>query len=1172
MRKSYGNTWWGKQWLNALNQIDFSNRLPRGRTYANKGLARNIQIHDNKITAEVQGSRPRPYKVSFTVPPFSNQEKAKITETVIENPMHLSSLLNRQLPPALMELCAAKGVALFPASWNDIEGACSCPDWAVPCKHMASVIYLIANEIDQNPFLVFELHRFDLFEALKKAGYTSQESQDIRILSLARLWEDLTDGISSSKQPVLNLDQIDFSVIPPLKEDLMAILSGQPVFFPAGNFKKIITENYHQLIKGLGKRSTTDTPSTALDIQKDLIEDLEIILSEKGAFLDVSFRDKDGKVLFNFEKIDALIDWLEELSFSRIQQYTPGLRGLWIAWLYARQLAKQGAVIPQLLVSENKQYLVRWIPALLNSVVKNIHDLVGALVPENILFYKVGTKIKQPITADFFTALASIFLTYLVTKHAKVKDRLWPIEVVQLFFNQKAEPFNDYETKDYPVAIQLWLNKFYIIEKDFVPVIKVDDSEEGFAVEVAFEDKRKKTRPVFGLKSLLEKKQYADIRMDALRDLAMLSEYFSGIGDLVKLKGKVPLLFDEIEFVDILFKILPTIRLFGIKVVLPKALRKIIKPQLSMQVSAGNAGVVKKKSLVNLDELLNFDWRIALGDKTISRAEFLKMIKQFKGIVRYQNEYLFFDEAELTKLIHALENPPELDGQELLQIALADEYKGASIELTPELRQLMDELLSSKTIEPPISLEATLRPYQQRGYEWLYKNTKLGFGSLLADDMGLGKTLQVITTLLKLKEEGSLDEQKALVIVPTTLLTNWDKEIKKFGPELITHIYHGANRKLKPIEDADVLLTTYGVARGEVAKLQKYNWLIMVIDEAQNIKNPATAQTKAIKKLKVPIKVAMSGTPVENRMSEYWSVFDFANKGYLGTLKKFKDEYAKPIEADRDLVKLEKFKKITAPFIMRRVKSDKSIIKDLPDKIEQDQFCQLTPEQAAIYQSVVDKTLKRVETAEGMERKGLVLMLITALKQICNHPYQYLKKGDKAANLSGKTILLFQLLQQILDNGEKTLIFTQYQQMGKLLQELLADNFSLDAPFLHGGISRKGRDAMVEDFQNNRSTRVMILSLKAGGTGLNLTEASNVIHYDLWWNPAVEAQATDRAYRIGQKRNVMVHRFITQQTFEEKINELLKSKKELANLTVANGEKWIGNYDDAELRELVSLR
>jgi len=1160
MRKSYGNTWWGKQWLNALNQIDFSNRLPRGRTYANKGLARNIQIEGNKISAEVQGTRPLPYKVSFTIPAFSNKEKAKIIEMVIEH------------PPALMELCARKGVALFPDSWNDLEGSCSCPDWAVPCKHMASVLYLIANEIDQNPFLVFELHEFDLFEALKKAGYTTQEHQDIRILSIARLWEDLTEGKRSRKQPILNLDQIDFSVIPFLKEDLMTILSDRPVFFPVGNFKKILSGNYDRLTKGLIKNEKKETHSTALDLQKDSIEDLEIILSEKGAFLDVSFRDKSDKVLFSFAKVDELTDWLDGLSFLRVQQYAPALRGLWIAWIYARQLAKQGAIIPQLLAEKNEECIVRWIPALLNPVVKNLHDLVGALVPEDILFYKVGTKIKQPITADFFTALVSVFLTRLISKHADIKDRFWPIEVVQLFFNQKSEPFNDYENKDYPIAIQLWLNKFYIIEKAFVPVIKVDDSEEGFAVEVAFEDKRKKTRPVFGLKSLLEKKQYADIRMDALRDLAMLSEYFSGISDLVKLKGKVPLLFDEIEFVEILFKILPTIRLFGIKVVLPKALRKIIKPQLSMQISAENSGMVKKKSLVNLDELLNFDWRIALGDTTISRTEFLKMIKQFKGIVRYQNQYIFFDEAELTKLIQALENPPELDGQELLQIVLADEYKGASIEITPELRQLIDELLSSETVEPPISLEATLRPYQQRGYEWLYKNTRLGFGSLLADDMGLGKTLQVITTLLKLKEEGRFDEQKALVIVPTTLLTNWDKEIKKFGPELITHIYHGTNRKLAPIEDADVLLTTYGVARGEVAKLQKYHWLIMVIDEAQNIKNPSTAQTKAIKKIKVPIKVAMSGTPVENRMSEYWSVFDFANKGYLGSLKKFTEEYAKPIEADRDLVKLEKFKKITAPFIMRRVKSDKSIIKDLPEKIEQDQFCQLTPEQAAIYQNVVDKTMKRVETAEGAERKGMVLMLITALKQICNHPYQYLKKGDKGANLSGKTLLLFQLLQQILDNGEKTLIFTQYQQMGTLLQELLADNFNLTAPFLHGGISRKGRDAMVEDFQNNRSTRVMILSLKAGGTGLNLTEASNVIHYDLWWNPAVEAQATDRAYRIGQKRNVMVHRFITQKTFEEKINELLKSKKELANLTVANGEKWIGDYDNEALRELVSLR
>ena len=483
---------------------------------------------------------------------------------------------------------------------------------------------------------------------------------------------------------------------------------------------------------------------------------------------------------------------------------------------------------------------------------------------------------------------------------------------------------------------------------------------------------------------------------------------------------------------------------------------------------------------------------------------------------------------------------------------------------------MIDNLLQGDQVETPKGLQATLRPYQQRGYEWLYKNTRVGFGSLIADDMGLGKTLQVITTLLKLKEDGELDKEKALIVVPTTLLTNWEKEIKKFAPSLNAFIYHGTNRKLDLLKESEVMITTYGVARGD-AHLQKKKWLIIVIDEAQNIKNPGTAQTKAIKKFKAPVKIAMSGTPVENRLSEYWSIFDFTNKGYLNTLAKFKTEFARPIETDRDQIKLEKFRKITEPFILRRLKSDKSIIKDLPDKIEIDQYCHLSPEQTALYENVVETTMQSIESSKGIERKGLVLKLITALKQVCNHPRQFLKKGDALPELSGKTAMLFSLIKEIQNTGEKTLIFTQYQEMGKLLVEMLEAEFNLEIPFLHGGVSRKGRDEMVDQFQNNRATRILILSLKAGGTGLNLTAASNVIHYDLWWNPAVEAQATDRAYRIGQKNNVMVHRFITQGTFEEKINQLLLNKKELANLTVSTGEKWIGEYTNAELKELVKL-
>jgi len=361
------------------------------------------------------------------------------------------------------------------------------------------------------------------------------------------------------------------------------------------------------------------------------------------------------------------------------------------------------------------------------------------------------------------------------------------------------------------------------------------------------------------------------------------------------------------------------------------------------------------------------------------------------------------------------------------------------------------------------------------------------------------------------------------------------------------------------------------VVRSDTAKLQKQKWLAIVIDEAQNIKNPSTAQTKAVKKIKGDIRIAMSGTPVENRLSEYWSIFDFVNKGYLSTLPKFKKKFSIPIEVERDQKKVEIFRAITSPFIMRRLKSDKSIIQDLPDKIETNLYCELTKDQTALYQSVIDTTMKQVESTEGIDRKGAVLKLITALKQVCNHPVQFLKKGEVLPQDSGKSVQLLDLLKRIEQNGEKTLIFTQYQTMGKLMVEMIKAEMGFTPPFLHGGVSRKKRDEMVEDFQTNQATKVLILSLKAGGTGLNLTAANNVIHYDLWWNPAVEAQATDRAYRIGQHKNVMVHRFITEKTFEEKIDKLLQSKKDLANLTVTSGEKWIGDLTNNELRNLVSL-
>jgi SNF2 family DNA or RNA helicase len=442
---------------------------------------------------------------------------------------------------------------------------------------------------------------------------------------------------------------------------------------------------------------------------------------------------------------------------------------------------------------------------------------------------------------------------------------------------------------------------------------------------------------------------------------------------------------------------------------------------------------------------------------------------------------------------------------------------------------------------------------------------------VLADDMGLGKTLQVIALLQRIKEEGEPDGARALVVVPTSLLTNWQREVERFAPGLRVEVFHGARRELSAARP-DVLLTTYGVVRREAALLREMDWRVVVIDEAQNVKNAAAAQSRAVRSIPAGCHVAMSGTPVENQLSEYWSIMDFAQRGYLGGPTHFAREYATPIEVHRDAAAAARLRKVMAPFLLRRLKSDKSIIGDLPDKIEQDEFCTLGREQAALYESVVREGLASVAgESDTFQRQGLVLQMIMALKQVCNHPAHYLKQDKAEPDASGKAQRLLDLLEAIHAAQEKVLVFTQFREMGALLQAMLRERFGHEPLFLHGGVTRARRDQMVERFQQERGERVFLLSLKAGGTGLNLTAANHVVHFDLWWNPAVEAQATDRAYRIGQQRNVQVHRFITRGTFEERINAMIRSKRELADLAVGSGETWIGQLPPEELQALFRL-
>ena len=477
----------------------------------------------------------------------------------------------------------------------------------------------------------------------------------------------------------------------------------------------------------------------------------------------------------------------------------------------------------------------------------------------------------------------------------------------------------------------------------------------------------------------------------------------------------------------------------------------------------------------------------------------------------------------------------------------------------------------TKIYDEPSSLNGQLRPYQKIGYSWLVQNIRYKFGSILADDMGLGKTIQILTAILYFKEQNRLDNRPSLIIVPPTLISNWENEINKFTPELTYYIYHGSNRTY-PLEDYDIILTSYGVVRLDLDLFLDDTWLLCVIDEAQNIKNPNTEQTKAIKSIKASTKVALTGTPIENRLMDYWSIFDFVYKGYLSTKDDFKRNYVVPIEKLEDEEVLENLRTIAKPFVMRRLKSDEDIKKELPDKFVNDIYCTLSKKQIKLYNAILDEIFFDIENSKGIQRKGIILKILTALKQTCNHPAQFLDIKNPKISESGKMELLADILQNILDAGEKVIIFTQYVEMGKLIQELISKKFKEEVLFLHGSQTLKEKTKIIDTFQEDEDYKIFVATLKTGGTGLNLTAAQNVIHYDLWWNPAVENQATDRVHRIGQENDVMVYRFITKGTLEETIDAISKHKIDLASKSISNDETFITEMTNEALKEVLALR
>ncbi len=684
-----------------------------------------------------------------------------------------------------------------------------------------------------------------------------------------------------------------------------------------------------------------------------------------------------------------------------------------------------------------------------------------------------------------------------------------------------------------------------------------------------------------------------DAEANLLLGLRRGSRVWAPLGRLLseRVPAALPLSDDEVE--DLLADGGAALCSVGIDVLWPSAL---MFEGLSLQVAVSSPPG-DEQGAFSLEQMVSFDWRVALAGSALSAEEIEHLAEAKRSIVRLRGKWVHVDAALIARARQRRERA--MSTVEALAAVMAGQIwvdghtvpvvaEGAFASFVERARASGEG--SAVGFVRPAGFVGELRPYQERGVAWLRQMCELGLGGCLADDMGLGKTVQVIALhLLRQGLPGEIRgapargpasrstqsgrrtgaEATTLVVCPTSLLGNWAREFQRFAPGVTLRRFYGPARTLEDLHQGEVVVTTYGVARRDRELLAGQGFSLVVADEAQHAKNPYSDTARALRSIGGTNRVALTGTPVENRLSELWSILDWTTPGLLGPLERFRQQVAIPIERRRDPEVTERLARMVRPFLLRRKKTDPAIVSDLPPRIVTDRVVSLTEEQVTLYEAEVREALDAIRTKKGIERQGLVFRLMTVLKQICNHPAQYLHQAGPVAGRSGKLAALEELLWTLLEEGESALVFSQYVEMGALIERRLAQ-LGIATVFLHGSLSARRREELVTTFQSG-AVPVFVLSLKAGGVGLNLTRASQVIHYDRWWNPAVEDQATDRAHRIGQDRPVQVHRLVAEGTLEDRIAEMLENKRELAEAVVGGGEAWIAELSDDELAELVEL-
>ncbi|MDR0512358.1 MAG: DEAD/DEAH box helicase [Treponema sp.] len=1164
----YGVTPWGAWFIDVLESYQMGARLVRGKTYANAGRVLSLVFDSGRALAKVKGSNRQTYRVEISFPPLKEAEQ--VYQMIEGDPLLLARIAAGELPPRFLVKLKNMGINLIPLNWWDMKRFCSCPDSGDPCKHMAALYYIVAREIDSDPHVLFRLRGMDLEERFGKAA-VHKIAPPFTITYAAG--EKLTRrDLHDEEMPLVHenpTEEIFLEEIPHCTELITSLLPGAPPFC-SRDFTLVMAEFYHHCARCQFLGSALESANEELNssIEHQFSRSVWTVICEQahpGAKVYLDMKDINGNVR-RFSSYDAFEHFVQFTSEDGTASYT----FLFFLFKFLNLVCSSGAFIPYVL-SENKTLRIIWRPFETLPPVSAMLEAIAEIMPLETSALDGKKIISGRSVVDL---LASSFLNeWIFRKSLAFGNGFYKFgtgveyrKLVDMFFLKNHIDVSAPAMQSLPAVIDRWLSVLHIKFDAFHYNLTVREAKHRpgeinqdlnftLSFEVIVEDKSDSEIKSFRVPL----SKCKDLEM--LRAPIALSNYLSEIRSLTT-RSSVRL--SEPRLVAFLDSAAPLLARLGMTINLPKALLKELKPRLVLK---GSSSAASLKHYLDLETLLDFEWQVAIGDKVMSLDEFKKLVNEKREIIRFNDGFVKIQAEEFARL-----RKKAKDTIPTINDFLRAFFSGDTV-LAFDARKTIDNLFRERNFPVPHSLNAQLRPYQKRGYNWVCSLLLSGFGCVLADDMGLGKTVQSITVLLRLKEEGLLDKATAadgfhgcLIVAPAALLSNWEKELSRFAPSLNVSRYHGNKRILN--RKYDVFLTTYQTAVRDAVKLKNVSFSLLIVDEAHLMKNAETRLAKTVKMLRCQYRLALSGTPVENRLEDLRSLFDFVLPGYLGSAADFKKQYRIPIEVMRNRQRADALKKITSPFLLRRLKTDKNVIEDLPEKIVANEYALLEKEQAVLYESVVEETLHKSEKCDSKTRSTLILSLLTSLKQICDHPRVFDKESPAVSELSGKAQLLITLLREIMANREKTLIFSQYVETLNCLQQIINKELGEASLIYHGSLGHKARGEIINQFQNNPASRILLVSLKAGGLGLNLTAASRVVHYDLWYNPAVENQATDRAFRIGQKRTVFVHRFITKNSFEEKIDEMISSKQELVDMTVTSGESWLARMSHEELKAL----